>query len=190
MTKIKHSKNPIGIFECLEYERCGDVLVSTSACQYVYALKGWRPLYWMQDISQPYDIIFEKGQYPNIERIYVQIKATTQKSRNGKLMKSKIHVKTSRERQLAANEKNGLTRSGRNKKSEISLRSNMASAKRGGKPTRPHGYDELFAINEEGEYCIWDESALKANASTKTFGIDCKEQGNVINNINGKILGL
>ena len=26
----------------------------------------------------------------------------------------------------------------------------MASAKRGGKPTRPHGYDELFAINSFG----------------------------------------
>ena len=186
MTKSKHGKNPIGIFECLENERHGDVLVSTSACQYVYALKGWRPLYWMQDITQPYDIIFERGEYPDIERIHVQIKATTQRSRNT----SRIFVKSSRQRQDEANEKNGLSRSGRQPKSEISLRGNMASAKRGGRPTRPHGYDELFAINEEGEYCIWDESALKANASTKTFGKDCKEQGSVINNIHGKIFGI
>ena len=173
MTQSKHGKNPIGIFECLEEERCGDVLVSTAACQYVYALKGWIPMGWFQDISKPYDIVFEKGSYPNIERKYVQIKATTQRTRN----KSKIYVKSSRQRQDEANEKNGLTRSGRNQKSEISLRGNQASAKRGGRPTRPHGYDELFAINEEGEYCIWDESALKANASTKTFGIGCKESG-------------
>ena len=162
MTQSKHGKNPIGIFECLEEERCGDVLVSTAACQYVYALKGWIPMGWFQDISKPYDIVFEKGSYPNIERKYVQIKATTQRIRN----KSKIYVKSSRQRQDEANEKNGLTRSGRNQKSEISLRGNQASAKRGGRPTRPHGYDELFAINEEGQYCIWDESALKANAST------------------------
>ena len=173
MTESKHGKNPIGIFECLEEERCGDVLVSTAACQYVYALKGWIPMIWPQDISKPYDIVFEKGSYPNIERKYVQIKATTQRTRN----KSKIYVKSSRQRQDEANEKNGLTRSGRNQKSEISLRGNQASAKRGGRPTRPHGYDELFAINEEGQYCIWDESALKANASTKTFGIGCKESG-------------
>ena len=186
MTKSKHGKNAIGIFECLKYNRCGDVLVSTSACQLVYALKGWEPQYWMQDMTKPYDIVFTKGEYPDVEHLFVQIKATTQRTRNG----SKIHIKSSRQRQDEANEKNGLSRSGRQPKSEISLRGNMASAKRGGKPTRPHGYDELFAINEEGEYCIWDESALKVNASTKTFGIDCKEQGNVINNINGKILGL
>ena len=166
MTQSKHGKNPIGIFECLEEERCGDVLVSTAACQYVYALKGWIPMGWFQDISKPYDIVFEKGSYPNIERKYVQIKATTQRTRN----KSKIYVKSTRQRQDEANEKNGLTRSGRNQKSEISLRGNQASAKRGGKPTRPHGYDELFAINEEGEWCIWDECALADNASTIFFG--------------------
>ena len=113
------------------------------------------------------------GEYPDIDYLVVQIKATTQKSRNG----SKVRIKSSRERQLEANEKNGLTRSGRNQKSEISLRGNQKSAKRGGRPTRPHGYDELFAINENGEYCIWDESSLSNNASTKVFGSDCKEQG-------------
>ena len=187
MTKSKHGKNPIGIFECLEQERHGDVLVSTSACQYIYSLKGWRPLYWMQDITQPYDIIFERGEYPDIERIHVQIKATTQKSRSGN---TNIHIKSSRVRQLEANEKNGLTRSGRQPKSEISLRGNMASAKRGGNPTRPHGYDELFAINERGEYCIWDESAIANNASTKVFGKDCKEQGSITHVTSGKIFGL
>ena len=173
MTQSKHGKNPIGIFECLEEERCGDVLVSTAACQYVYALKGWIPMGWFQDITKPYDIVFMRGEYPDIEYLTVQIKATTQRTHN----KSKIHVKSSRERQLEANEKNGLTRSGRNQKSEISLRGNQASAKRGGKPTRPHGYDELFAINEEGEWCIWDECALADNASTIVFGKNCKETG-------------
>ena len=173
MTESKHGKNPIGIFECLEEERCGDVLVSTAACQYVYALKGWIPMGWFQDISKPYDIVFEKGNYPDIERKYVQIKATTQRTRN----KPKVYVTSSRYRQLDANEKNGLTRSGRNQKSEISLRGNQASAKKGGRPTRPHEYDELFAINEDGEYCIWTEKALANNKSTIVFGKNCKETG-------------
>ena len=173
MTESKHGKNPIGIFECLEEERCGDVLVSTAACQNVYALKGWIPMGWFQDISKPYDIVFEKGNYPDIERKYVQIKATTQRTRN----KSKVYVTSSRYRQLDANEKNGLSRSGRNQKSEISLRGNQASAKKGGRPTRPHEYDELFAINEEGEYCIWTEKALTNNKSTIVFGKNCKETG-------------
>ena len=170
----KHGKNAIGIFEGLKEERCADVVVSTTACQHVYALKGWIPLNWCQDVTKSYDIVFMRGEYPDIDHLFVQIKATTQKSRNGG---SKIHIKSSRERQLEANEKNGLTRSGRNQKSEISLRGNQKSAKRGGRPTRPHGYDELFAINENGEYCIWDESSLSNNASTKVFGSDCKEQG-------------
>ncbi len=62
-------------------------------------------------------------------------------------------------------------------KSEISLRGNQASAKKGGRPTRPHEYDELFAINEEGEYCIWTEKALANNKSTIVFGKNCKETG-------------
>ena len=182
----KHGKNAIGIFEGLKEERCADVLVSTTACQYVYALKGWIPLNWCQDITKPYDIMFMRGEYPDIEHLAVQIKATTQKSRNG----SKIHIKSSRERQLEANEKNGLTRSGRNQKSEISLRGNQKSAKRGGRPTRPHGYDELFAINENGEYCIWNESSLSNNASTKVFGIGCKEEGSITHVMSGKIFGV
>ena len=182
----KHGKNAIGIFECIEEERCGDVLVSTAACQYVYSLKGWTPMGWFQDMTKPYDIVFEKGSYPDIERKYVQIKATTQRAHN----KSKIHIKSSTERQLEANEKNGLTRSGRKQKSEISLRGNQKSAKRGGRPTRPHGYDELFAINEIGEYCIWDESSIANNASTKTFGIGCKEEGSITHVMSGKIFGV
>ena len=174
MTESKHGKNPIGIFECLEEERCGDVLVSTAACQYVYALKGWIPMIWPQDISKPYDIVFEKGNYPDIERKYVQIKATTQRTRNKS--KAKIWVSSSACRQLESNEKNNLTRRG-HQKSEISLRRNQKSAKRGGPPTRPHEYDELFAINEEGEYCIWDEEGLANNKSTIVFGKNCKETG-------------
>ena len=182
----KHGKNAIGIFEGLKDERCADVLISTTACQHVYALKGWIPLNWCQDVTKPYDIVFMRGEYPNIDHLFVQIKATTQRTHN----KSKIHVKSSRERQLEANEKNNLTRSGRNQKSEISLRGNQASAKRGGKPTRPHGYDELFAINENGEYCIWDESSLSNNASTKVFGSDCKEQGCLTLTLSGIIPGV
>ena len=182
----KHGKNAIGIFEGLKEERCADVLISTTACQHVYALKGWIPLNWCQDVTKPYDIVFMRGEYPDIDHLFVQIKATTQRTRN----KSKIHVKSSRERQLEANEKNNLTRSGRNQKSEISLRGNQASAKRGGKPTRPHGYDELFAINENGEYCIWDESSLSNNASTKVFGSDCKEQGCLTLTLSGIIPGV
>ena len=53
----------------------------------------------------------------------------------------------------------------------------MNSAKRGGNQTRPHEYDILFAINEEGEYCWWWEKDIRENKSTIVFGINGGNEG-------------
>ena len=62
-------------------------------------------------------------------------------------------------------------------KSEVSLRGNMGSAKRGGNKNRPLAYDRLFAINEEGEWCWWYADDIKDNKSTVVFGAKNGHEG-------------
>ena len=156
----KHGGKPIGIFKCLEESPYSYQNISFGAASYVFAKEGFIPLTMPQDLELPYDMMIKKGE----ETYTVQLKATTQRSRGGKTSVKTKRWETPTERR-------------KKRKSEISLRGNMASSKRGGNPTRPHEYDILFAINEEGEYCWWWEKDIRENKSTVVFGVNCGHEG-------------
>ena len=147
-----HGAKPIGIFHSLEKYEYGYANIGSTACAYVFSLYGFIPQYMAQDLHLPYDMIIVRDGVS----YKVQIKATTQRNRGGK-----TSVKTQRHQTSTDTRKR--------RKSEVPLRANQGKQGMGHK-NRPHGYDILFAINEEGEFCWWWESDIKDNASTVVFG--------------------
>ena len=148
-----HGAKPIGIFHSLEQYEYGYANIGSTACAYVFSLYGYIPTAMPQDLHLPYDMIIVRD-----DKSYtVQIKATTQRNHGGN-----TSVKTSRWQTTTERRKK--------RKSEVPLRANQGKQGIGNK-NRPHGYDILFAINEEGEFCWWWEKDIKDNKSTVIFGV-------------------
>ena len=148
----KHGAKPIGIFHSLEKYEYGYANIGSSACSYVFSLYGFIPTFMPQDLHLPYDMLIAKD-----DKFYkVQVKATTQRGHSGK-----TYAKTDRSQTSTDTRKR--------RKSEVPLRANQGKQGMGHK-NRPHGYDILFAINEEGELCWWWEDDVKGNKSTVIFG--------------------
>ena len=150
----KHGSKPIGIFHSLEKNEYGYANIGSTACAYVFSLYGFIPQYMAQDLGRSYDMIIYREHDNKFYR--VQIKATTQRGHGGK-----TYTKTSRWQTTTEQRKR--------RKSEVPLRANQGKQGMGHK-NRPHGYDILFAINEEGEFCWWWEEDIKDNKSTVLFG--------------------
>ena len=150
----KHGSKPIGIFHSLEKNEYGYANIGSTACAYVFSLYGFIPQYMAQDLGRSYDMIIYREHDNKFYR--VQIKATTQRGHGGK-----TYTKTSRWQTTTEQRKR--------RKSEVPLRANQGKQGMGHK-NRPHGYDILFAINEEGEFCWWWEKDIKDNKSTVLFG--------------------
>ena len=150
----KHGAKPIGIFHSLEENEYGYANIGSAACAFVFSLHGFIPQYMSQDLGRPYDMIIYREHDKKMLR--VQIKSTTQRTHGGKSYAKTDRWQTS-------------TDTRKRRKSEVPLRANQGKQGMGHK-NRPHGYDILFAINEEGEFCWWWESDIKDNASTVVFG--------------------
>ena len=150
-----HGAKPIGIFHSLEQYEYGYANIGSAACAYVFSLYGFIPTFMAQDLHLPYDMILVRDDVSYT----VQIKATTQRGHGGNTT-----VKTSRWQTTTERRKK--------RKSEVPLRANQGKQGIGNK-NRPHGYEILFAINEEGEFCWWWESDIKDNASTVVFVSKC-----------------
>ena len=148
-----HGAKPIGIFHSLEQYEYGYANIGSAACAYVFSLYGFIPTFMAQDLHLPYDMIIVRDGVS----YKVQIKATTQRGHGGNTT-----VKTSRWQTTTERRKK--------RKSEVPLRANQGKQGIGNK-NRPHGYDILFAINEEGEFCWWWEKDIKDNKSTVIFGV-------------------
>ena len=150
----KHGAKPIGIFHSLEKNEYGYANIGSAACAFVFSLHGFIPQYMPQDLGRPYDMIIYREHDNKFYR--VQIKSTTQRGHSGK-----TYAKTDRSQTSTDTRKR--------RKSEVPLRANQGKQGMGHK-NRPHGYDILFAINEEGEFCWWWEDDVKGNKSTVIFG--------------------
>ena len=154
-----HGAKPIGIFHSLEQYEYGYANIGSAACAYVFSLYGFIPTFMAQDLHLPYDMILVRDDVSYT----VQIKATTQRGHGGNTT-----VKTSRWQTTTERRKK--------RKSEVPLRANQGKQGIGNK-NRPHGYDILFAINEEGEFCWWWEKDIKDNKSTVIFGVKNGKMG-------------
>ena len=151
----KHGAKPIGIFHSLEENEYGYANIGSAACAFVFSLRGFIPQYMSQDLGRPYDMIIYREHDNKFYK--VQIKSTTQRSHGGKSYAKTDRWQTS-------------TDTRKRRKSEVPLRANQGKQGMGNK-NRPHDYDILFAINEEGEFCWWWESDIRNNESTVTFGV-------------------
>ena len=159
----KHGVKPIGIFKCVYDYDYAYQNITHNAAAYVWSLEGWYPCNFPQDLQRSYDAVFMREDYfHKVEYMTAQLKGTTQRTKKGRSYAKTIRWQEPSEEDLISKMKKG--------KSEVSLRGNMGSAKRGGNKNRPFAYDRLFAINEEGEYCWWMADDIKNNKSTVVFG--------------------
>jgi len=183
-----HSKKPRGIYKVIEIEESGDVLISTVACMYVYAQDGWVPMNWMQDISRPFDIVFMRGQYPNIEYLHVQIKATTinpdgWSAKNKKNNINVIPLTTSGQRLKEAHQRRGQSAHGA---AVIEGGDGKEAWSRYNTPVE-FKWDELFAFNEEGEFCIWTKDDVAGYRCSISWGKNCSRRGKIDLKFNGNL---
>ena len=163
----KHGVKPIGIFKCVYDYEYAYQNITHNAAAYVWSLDGWFPCSFPQDLQRSYDAVFMREDYfHNIEYMTAQLKGTTQRNGQGR-----SYAKTMRFQEPSEED---VIKKG---KSEVSLRGNMGSAKRGGNKNRPLAYDRLFAINEEGEWCWWYVDDIKDNKSTVVFGAKNGHEG-------------
>ena len=163
----KHGVKPIGIFKCVYDYEYAYQNITHNAAAYVWSLDGWFPCSFPQDLQRSYDAVFMREDYfHNIEYMTAQLKGTTQRNAKGR-----SYAKTMRWQEPSEED---VIKKG---KSEVSLRGNMGSAKRGGNKNRPLAYDRLFAINEEGEWCWWYADDIKDNKSTVVFGAKNGHEG-------------
>ena len=177
-----HTLKPRGVFkESMEHEDSAMVLMSTCCANYVYATQGWIYMGWMQDITKPYDITYKRGSYPDIEYKVVQIKACTMNQKTGKHV---VSLTTATKRQAEANLRKGLSTRGLTQLDE-----NVEQVQAWTRYDEPieFNYDELFAFNELGQFCIWTRDDLQGYRCSITFGLNASKRGSIDLKLSGTV---